>query len=105
MTIARSPRDVGPDEKLLRRAGEALYGEFWQRPLARLLSTVRGRPVNDRTVRRAIAGSGIPGWWWGALASVFDQRVIQSGQPADRALHALLAARVAKLDADLEDWP
>lgn len=41
--------------KMLTRAGEALYGEQWQRALARDLN------VNDRTVRRWYSGeSSIP---------------------------------------------
>lgn len=37
--------------RLLKRAGEALYGERWQSPLARDLG------VADRTVRRWVDGS------------------------------------------------
>lgn len=35
--------------QLVCRAGEALYGEHWQMPLAKLLG------VNDRTIRRLVS--------------------------------------------------
>lgn len=39
------------DPALLRRVGEALYGQQWQAPLARDL------PVSERHMRRLLAGT------------------------------------------------
>ena len=55
--------------KLLREAGESLYGPQWQSELARALG------VNDRTVRRWLAGgNAIPAWVWKELAPLMPAR-------------------------------
>ncbi len=53
---------------LLRRVGEALYGQRWQSALAIDLD------VSDRTMRRWVAGDPIPAGVWGELRDLVDAR-------------------------------
>jgi hypothetical protein len=53
---------------LLRRAGEALYGERWQSPLAADLG------IADRTVRRWAAGQAIPETVWPEIRALLESR-------------------------------
>lgn len=67
------------DVDLLRRAGEALYGAEWQRPLARMLGgRFPGGPrssVDDRTLRRIAAGQrAVPAWYWTAIYEELEVR-------------------------------
>jgi|GEM_PF-1543762 hypothetical protein len=59
----------GPGASLLRRSGEALYGERWQAPLARDLG------VALRTVQRWTAGDHpIPPGVWRDLCALLTAR-------------------------------
>lgn len=54
---------------LLRAAGEALYGEQWQAPLA------EGLGINRRTIRRWLDGDNEPpAGVWAALAAICHDR-------------------------------
>lgn len=54
---------------LLRRTGEALYGERWQSALARELH------LNERTIRSYLSGRDpIPDWLWAELRKLVIER-------------------------------
>lgn len=58
-----------PTPEGLAAIGQALFGQQWQRELARHLS------VGDRSVRRYLAGSrGIPDWMAGRLRELGAER-------------------------------
>lgn len=89
----RRPRPHQADVDLLRAAGEAIYGELWQRALARGLEDWRpdGRrsPIDDRAVRRWAAGAKpVPSWVWLALSGLV-QAELSSFADRRRELSAL----------------
>lgn len=53
---------------LLSRTGEALYGEHWQKSLSEELD------INERTIRRWLAGEVIPLGVWKELFIKLDVR-------------------------------
>ena len=67
--------------ELLIEAGEALYGDQWQRALARALGPLHPQGprerIDDRLVRRWAAqeqGRDVPEWVLGALRSTAESR-------------------------------
>lgn len=67
------------DLALLTACGQALFGEQWQRALARALGPLHPsgarEAIDDRGVRRIVAGERpVPAWYWPALASLLRQR-------------------------------
>jgi hypothetical protein len=66
------------DIELIRQAGTLLFGEFWQRSIARALGPLHPdgarNQVDDRLVRRWVAGQrDIPGWVLTGTATLLDQ--------------------------------
>jgi DNA-binding XRE family transcriptional regulator len=53
----------------LHTAGEALFGDQWQRALARAIG------VNERTMRRWAAGGKTPDWLPEKLAALADAKI------------------------------
>jgi len=75
------------DRDLLHACGRALYGEQWQRALARGLGPLHPKgprdSLDDRGMRRAAAGERpIPAWWWSAISELLFRRV--SGLETER---------------------
>jgi hypothetical protein len=77
VSLMVSPSAIGKavvtDQEALAAAGVALFGERWQRPLAKVLNS-ESRNF-DRRLRRWVTGEiSIPGWVWGKLADEVDAR-------------------------------
>lgn len=85
------------DVDLFRRAGEALYGQQWQRALARALGPLHPdgprEAIDDRYVRRLAAGDKpVPAWIWSALARLLTaerQSLSGRGRALDRLVRAI----------------
>ena len=80
------------DLELLSAAGQALYGDRWQTPMARLLG------VSDRTVRRWVAGQRpVP---WDALAvalTALNRKMGEMDSLAGRLTHRVYGEAVYAL--------
>lgn len=60
------------NQRLLAKAGKALFGPHWQSEMAKVLKCA------DRTIRRYTAGtSDIPADLWPKLLAVLDQRALE----------------------------
>ncbi|MCF3931832.1 hypothetical protein L1787_00205 [Acuticoccus sp. M5D2P5] len=67
---------------ILREIGEALYGASWRAPLARDLD------VSERTVRRWVAGEGVPNGVSADLLRLTQERADLLDELAHRLKHA-----------------
>lgn len=77
------------DAEVLRECGRALFGERWQRRLARALPQFDpsgvALPMGSAEVRQIATGDRpVPDWWWSALAVLLAQRMAAEPQVAGR---------------------
>ncbi|SEP04677.1 hypothetical protein SAMN02799625_04537 [Methylobacterium sp. UNC300MFChir4.1] len=76
------------DPDLLRRAGEALYGDGdWRRPMARLLGPHHPDGPRDEVDPRSVSrwsngGREIPDWVWPVLARLLRERAADAAEVA-----------------------
>lgn len=76
------------DVELLRRAGEALYGDGdWRRPMARLLGAHHPDGPRDEVDPRSVSrwSNGVrevPGWVWPVLARLLRERAADAAEVA-----------------------
>lgn len=92
--------------ELLARAGQALFGDVWQRNLARALGpfnpTGPRESVDDRNLRRWAAGQrSIPAWVWSAVATLLRDR----GEEQQRLIAELDAFMAVDATHDPVDKP
>lgn len=69
------------DLALLTACGQALFGDQWQRALARALGPLHPsgarEAIDDRGVRRIVAGERpVPAWYWPAISRLLGERLL-----------------------------